>query len=173
MANTKRIYWDACTWIAYIKQEQEVITVNGNKENRFEMCRSVLKEAEKGNIEIATSAFTLAEVCKYPEVRESGVDHLPSFFDKSYILLIPVDKFVATKAQAFQLAGLYGLKPQDAIHVASAFIAKSIQLHTFDRGILSLNQKIMGRDNAPMTICKPDEQKPIGSLLQMISEKRE
>jgi len=170
MSNPKRVYWDACAWIAYIKQE--TVEVDGKKENRFEMCKSILKEAEAGKIEIATSAFTLAEVCKSPEVKNSAVDNLPSFFDKSYILLIPVDKFVGTRAQAIQLAGIYGLKPQDATHVASAYIAKSAELHTFDGVILSLHQKITGSDGLPMTICKPGEQKPAGPLLEIANGKK-
>lgn len=169
MASIKRVYWDACTWIAYIKQE--VIENNGKKENRFEMCKSILKLAESGKLEIVTSAFTLAEVCKSSEVK-GGVDHLPSFFEKSYILLVPVDKFIALKAQAIQLAGIYGLKPPDAIHVASALAAQSTELHTFDDGILSIDQKMTGKDGSPMRICKPNEEIPPGPLLQIADNEK-
>ncbi len=168
MASLKRVYWDACAWIAYINQED--LVVDGKQEHRFQMCKHVLKEAEAGKIEIVTSAFTLAEVCKSAKVKESGVDHLPSFFDKSYILLVPVDKSVALKAQAIQLAGIYGLKPADAIHVASAYVAKSAELHTFDKGILSLDEKITGQDGLPMKICRPGEQSPLGPLLKIASD---
>lgn len=159
MTDPKRVYWDACAWIAYIKQE-EVVEIDGKPENRYEMCRHVLLEAEKRNIEIVTSAFTLAEVCKSPEVKESPVANLPSFFDKSYILLVPLDKNVGQKAQSIQLAGIYGLKPPDAVHIAPAHIAKSAELHTFDSDLLILDKKITGSDGKPMIICKPGEQEP-------------
>jgi predicted nucleic acid-binding protein len=168
MANIKRVYWDACCWIAYIKQE--VVDVNGKRENRYEMCRQTLLEADKGAVEIVTSAFTLAEVCKSSEVKDSPVDHLPSFFDKSYILLVPVDKNVGLRAQSLQLAGLVGLKPPDTVHVASAIIAKCEELHTFDRRILNHNKRITGKDGEPMTICKPTQQVSAGPLLEALEK---
>jgi predicted nucleic acid-binding protein len=168
MTNPKRIYWDSCAWIAYIQQEV-MVGKDGAIENRYEMCRNILRDAEHGKLEIATSAFTLAEVCKSPTIKTSPVDHLPSFFDKSYLLIIPVDKNIAQKAQSIQLAGIYGLKPADAIHVASAYAAKSLELHTFDADILSLHQKITGGDGLPMTICKPGAQQPAGPLLDLLS----
>ena len=59
----KRIYWDACAWIAFINREMPA-PANAIARPRFEMCRKTLKSAENGDIEIVTSAFTLAEVCK-------------------------------------------------------------------------------------------------------------
>jgi predicted nucleic acid-binding protein len=168
MTRPKRVYWDACVWIAYIKQE--VVAVGGKQENRHDMCRPVLLEAEKGNIEIVTSAFTLAEVCKSPEVKESQVDHLPSFFDKSYILLVPVDKVVGQKAQAMQLAGMTGLKPADAVHLASAYVAKCAEFHTFDDTLIKMSQQIIGSDGTPLTIDKPAEQTPAGALLKAMTD---
>lgn len=58
-----RYYWDAAAWIAYIRKEMPA-SDNAIKEPRFEMCREVLERAERGEVEIVTSAFTLAEVCK-------------------------------------------------------------------------------------------------------------
>jgi hypothetical protein len=60
-----RIYWDACCWIAYIQRE---MPQSGGTftEKRFELCSQTLKRAVDGDIEIATSSYTLAEVCKRP-----------------------------------------------------------------------------------------------------------
>jgi predicted nucleic acid-binding protein len=156
-----RIYWDACVWIALIKQET-VTLKNGTVEKRYARCRELISMAEKGTIEIVTSAFTIAEVCKSSEVKNSGVDNLPTFFDKSYMLLVPVDKTVGVKAQTMQTSGIAGLKPPDAIHLASAHRANVDEMHSYDSDLLNLNGKITGQDGKPMRICKPGEMKPVG-----------
>lgn len=161
-----RVYWDACAWISYINQEKSIGTANGTPENRFAMCSEVLRLAKEGKLEIATSAFTLAEVCKNPEVKDSPLDNLPSFFEKSYILIVPVDMAIGRRAQAMQASGLVNLKPPDAIHLASAQRAAVSELHTFDGKILALDSKITGADGQPMKICKPTEGKPLGPLFQ-------
>ena len=166
MAKITRVYWDACAWIAYINQEKVIATASGAQENRFAMCSEVLRLAQKGKLEIATSAFTLAEVCKNPEVKDSPLDNLPSFFEKSYILIVPVDMAIGRRSQAMQSSGLVNLKPPDAIHLASAQRAEVSELHTFDRKILDLDNKITGADGQPLKISKPTEGKPLGPLFE-------
>ena len=164
MAKVSRIYWDACTWIAYINQEREVNGPGGTIENRFEMCRSILDRADKGDIEIATSAFTLAEVCKPPNIDTSPLDRLASFFEKSYILIVPVDTAVGLKSQQIQGSGLANIKPPDAVHLASSQIASVNEFHTFDEKILKLDGHLAGLDGKIIKICKPTEGIPIGPL---------
>tara|TARA_R110002096_G_scaffold80281_1_gene188176 strand:- start:138 stop:656 length:519 start_codon:yes stop_codon:yes gene_type:complete len=159
MANPLRIYWDACTWIAYIAKETSVPLKGGGIENRFAMCEAVLKGARDGKYEIVTSCFTLAEVCKSSEVKDSPVSNLPAFFEHSYILTVPVDLALGRHAQSMQASGLVSLKPPDAIHLASALRARVDQINTFDGGILKLNGTIPGRDSKPLKIIKPGEDK--------------
>lgn len=166
MARLIRVYWDACAWIAYVNQEKSIETAGGAPENRFAMCSEVLRLAQDKKLEIATSAFTLAEVCKNPEVKDSPLDNLASFFEKSYILIVPVDMAIGRRAQAMQTSGLVNLKPPDAIHLASAQRAAVSELHTFDGKILGLDGKIAGADGQPMKMCKPTEGKPLGPLFE-------
>jgi len=114
MANLLRVYWDACAWIAYISQEKSVDIGDGRTENRFAMCADILDRAQAGKLEIVTSAFTLAEVCKNPEVKDSPIDNLAKFFERSYILTIPVDMAIGRHAQNLQVSGSTNLKPPDA-----------------------------------------------------------
>lgn len=158
------VYWDACAWIAYINQEKAIQLRDGTIENRFAKCREVLEQANNKKLEIVTSAFTLAEVCKKPEIRESPLDHLPAFFERSYIVIVPVDMAIGLKAQNMQVSGLVSLRPADTIHLASAIRAKVKELHTFDRGILKLDGLIPGADGSPIKICKPSEGLPLGPL---------
>lgn len=161
MSSKKRIYWDACVWIALIKQES-IEKKDGTVERRYIRCREIISMAEKGKIEIVTSALTIAEVCKSATVKQSGVDNLATFFDRSYILLVPVDKSVAVKAQGMQTSGLAGLKPPDAIHLASAHRARVDEMHTYDDALIKLSENITGQDGQPIRICRPGEYKPEG-----------
>lgn len=170
MAKLPWVYWDACTWIAYINQEKAVKLKDGGVENRFAKCLEVLEKANNKKLEIVTSAFTLSEVCKSPEVRDSPLDNLPSFFERSYIMVVPVDMSIGRKAQHMQASGLVSLRPADTIHLASAIRAKVTELHTFDNAILKLDGLIPGTEGKPIKICKPSEGAPLGPLFEEGSE---
>ena len=160
-----RIYWDACAWISYINKE-----MNGPgspyTDPRFEMCRETLKAAETGEIEIVTSAFNLAEVCKRSPDPSAPAINLPAFFDQPYILLVPVDKVVGLRAQNLQLAGLFGIKPPDAVHLASALVHNVPVMHTFDAKLLDLDMRLTLEDGNQLRICKPTKEKPEPPLLE-------
>jgi predicted nucleic acid-binding protein len=168
MAKAQRIYWDACAWIAFIAEEKAVPLKGGGTENRYGMCLNILEAARKGKYEIVTSAFTLAEVCKSPEVVVSPIDNLPAFFEKSYILIVPVDLAIGRRAQSMQATGLVKLKPADTVHLASAQRAKVAELHTFDDRILALDNQIVGGDGNLLKICRPTQGAPIGPLFEGI-----
>jgi predicted nucleic acid-binding protein len=165
MVKAQRIYWDSCAWIAFIAEEKAVPFMGGT-ENRYSMCLNVLEAARKGKYEIVTSAFTLAEVCKSPEAVSSQIDNLPAFFEKSYILIVPVDLAIGRRAQSMQATGLVRLKPADAVHLASAQRAKVSELHTFDDKILDLDNTIIGGDGNLLKICRPSQSAPIGPLFE-------
>ena len=50
----RRVYWDACTFLALINQEP----------GKFNNCSAVWREAENKDVLIYTSFFTFAEVFK-------------------------------------------------------------------------------------------------------------
>jgi predicted nucleic acid-binding protein len=160
-----RIYWDSAAWIAYINREMPS-PKNSIKDKRYEMCRATLERASKGEIEIVTSAFTLAEVCKKTEIT-SPANNLPAFFQQPYILVIPVDTQVGRKAQYLQLAGSIKRKPPDAIHIASALIANVPVFHTFDEYLLELNGALTLDDGNKLQVVKPTEEIPLPPLLEL------
>ncbi len=51
--------------------------------------------------------------------------------------------------------GFAGLKPPDAIHIATALFAKAAALHTFDIDLLKLNGKVDRPEGGKLEICKP------------------
>ncbi len=164
-----RVYWDACSWIAYIQREMPG-PGKSFTEPRFDLCRATLKRAEDGQIEIVTSAFTLSEVCRSAEIKASPASNLTAFFEQRYILLVNVDRVVGFKAQALQLSGISGLKPQDATHLASALIADVPVLHTFDGKLLAMDERLETVGGRRLRILHPEAELPLPPLLEEIKK---
>jgi predicted nucleic acid-binding protein len=162
-----RLCWDACAWIALIIDEKVRDTTGTVIEDRGRMCRQVVAAAEKGVVEIATSALNLVEVCKSREVA-SGRDNatLRDFFEHDFVLLVSLERVVGDEARRLMLAGHAGLKPPDATHLATAIVARAAELHTFDTKLLKLDSRITGLDGTPLKICKPAVPAPPAPLLQ-------
>lgn len=157
MAKPDRVYWDACTWIAYINEERKTPKSDGTVENRYAMCRSVLEQAQNGQLVIVTSAFTLAEVCKSEKAKNENSGKLQSFLDHEFILVVQLDKNVGIKAQQIQLSGLSVIKPPDAVHLASAQLANVTEFHSFDGKLLSKDGQISADGGHIIKCCKPGE----------------
>lgn len=164
-----RKYWDSNAWIAYIRQEMP-FEENGIKLPRYEMCRKVLKRAEGSAIEIVTSAFTLSEVCKRRDEPLNPSLNVPAFFDQPYVFLIEVTKAIGSKAQHLQLSGVTGLKPADAIHIASALIANVPVFHTFDGKLLNLDKVLTCDDGNQLRIVPPGREDPAPGFLKQLEE---
>lgn len=166
----KRVYWDACAWIALIQKER-IYSENGSGrllEDRYAMCLEVIRAAEKNKIEIVTSSFTLAEVCKNEDLRKDGEDKIAEYFEQDYILLVNVDRIVGEQARHYMMSGISGLKPPDAVHIATAAIANVGEMHTFDGKLLKKNGIFSTADGRKLTICKPEFQKAEAPLLRVI-----
>lgn len=159
MAITKRVYWDACSWIALI-QKEKITQPSGQVEDRDMMCRSVMEAAKKNRLEIVTSAFCLAEVCKNPDVRSDSPDRIADFLENDYILTTAVDTVVGHRARKLMTSGYGGLKPPDAVHVATALILNVDEMHTFDDKLLALDGRLDKDDGTKLKICKPNAGDP-------------
>ncbi|WP_260599891.1 type II toxin-antitoxin system VapC family toxin [Sphingomonas endolithica] len=156
MAKPRRVSWDACTWIATIIQEVVPIK-GGGTEDRSRRCNHDIELARKKQIEIATSGLSLTEVCKDTAVRGEDADTLADFFRNDYILVVSVDRYVGTLGRELMQAGHAGLRPPDAIHIATAVVADASEFHTFDKALLNLDQKILKPRGGLLKICKPPE----------------
>jgi len=161
----RRIYWDACVWIALIQKEKIRDDAGRTTEDRDMMCRAVIEAAKRGQIEILTSTLSLVEVCKDPAIKVQPADAVADYFENDYILLVNVDRAVGERARALMTGGHAGLKPQDAIHLASAAISGVEELHTFDRKLLNLDAVVDKTDGTKLKICKPDPGGPPAPLL--------
>jgi predicted nucleic acid-binding protein len=151
---TPRYAWDSCTWIAMIIQEHAQLK-DGTTEDRGKLCNHVIELAAKKQLEIVTSGLALAEVCKHEEVKAVDGDDFSDFFRNDYILVVAIDRDVGTLARKLMQSGYPGLKPPDAVHLATAIVADVKELHTFDAKLLGLDGKLEMRSAGVLQICKP------------------
>lgn len=130
-----RRYWDSACFIAWFKEEP----------GRAETCGSILQAAQEGNIQIVTSAFSIAEVL-FPQAGErlsqQHRDTVRMFFRRPEFLFVQVDRPLAEAAQRYVWE--FGVRPKDAIHVASAVYAEAPVLETYDGGLIKLNGRLGG-----------------------------
>ena len=131
-------YWDACCFLGYLKAEDDKIV----------QCEAVIDEAQEGKLIIVTSAITLAEtlylVKGQKPVPAEIRDKVQGFFQNDYIYLAEVDRKIGEMAQ--EVVWDHGIKPKDAIHVATALrVGEKIpitQLDTFDNPLIQHSGKI-------------------------------
>jgi predicted nucleic acid-binding protein len=151
LADPKKVYWDSCVWISLINREV----------GRVERCESLIAQAKKGDYEIWTSSFTLAEVFKVvrngeviAELPQPNDAAFEQFIEQEFVVEVQVDHEVGRLARHLlrTLAALR--KPADAIHLATAAVSNVSELHTFDdRNILPLNGAVTRADGVPLIIC--------------------
>lgn len=135
--------WDSCAFLGWLKQEPDKVG----------KCRRVIEEAERGKLVIVTSTLTLGEVLWL-----TGKDPIPKadrmkvrqFFQHSWIVLYELDRKIAEASQ--DVVWDYGVKPKDAVHVATAIDADVACLETFDGPLLARSGT---NGNPPLTIHEP------------------
>jgi predicted nucleic acid-binding protein len=137
------IYWDSAAFLAYFQEE----------EGRVELCQGTLERAEAREILIVTSSLTLAE-CLWlrnnPPIPRDRADIVRRFFRRSFIRVRNVTRTVAEEAQV--LVWDHGIRPKDAIHVATALEAKVPTIETFDEPLIG-KSNIVGKP--PLVIRTP------------------
>jgi predicted nucleic acid-binding protein len=140
MPNNRSVYFDSCLFIELLQQDHK---------DRFEACDDLRIQAARMDLLIATSALTIAEVFKVRGVGSFSDDKskkILAFFENQYIVIRPVDRYTAEMAH--DIARKHSLTCNDAIHVATALIAKVPVLYTYDgvggrrKGLLRHHLKI-------------------------------
>lgn len=144
------VYWDSCLFIEVIQK---------NNQDRYDACAAMLKDAEKEKLLIVTSSLAIVEVNKDPDsgsLTEAQSKTILGFFENPYIVVRTLDRPTAELAHAIVRADKLG--NADAIHVATAIIAKVPVLYTYDgkgkgkKGLIKHHLKI---GNPPLRIEVP------------------
>lgn len=122
-----RRYWDSDCFLGWLQAE----------EGKVEACRQVLNHAAAGEIEIVTSALTIAEVLNlrgHPPLAADRKKQVIDFFKRSYIVPVSITRRIAEDSR--ELVWDHGIKPKDALHVATALYGNIELLNTFDEDLL-------------------------------------
>jgi predicted nucleic acid-binding protein len=153
-------YFDSCIFIHLLRQKKT------GKE--FDACQALLKQAESGKLLIVSSTIAIVEVNRIDGHSGLPVDQskdIFKFFLNRCILLRTPDR--PTMEYAHELSRTFKgyLKPMDAIHVATAMIARVPVFYTYDGnkpnrskgGLLKLDGKISRVGGVPLRIEVPPD----------------
>lgn len=143
-------YWDSVCFLAVMK-----------KEPKSNECRGVIQAAETGSIKIVTSTWTLTEVIKITgqtPMTDAYDARISSFFEQDYIVLRDVTEEIGHLAR--RLVWDQGYSTKDAVHVATALIAKCPVLDTFDKKLIrkgapSSSKMLITKPNLPYKASLP------------------
>jgi predicted nucleic acid-binding protein len=139
----EQIYWDSDAFLGWFQEET----------GKVDCCEGTIERAQNGEALIVTSALTIAEVLWLkggPQIPQDKAELVRKFFRRSYIRVRNVTRAISQDAQ--DLVWSNGIRPKDAIHVATALDAKVAALETFDGGLLSKSGSL---GNPPLLIRKP------------------
>ncbi len=137
------IYWDTDAFLGWLQEEPD----------KVELCGGPLGRAKAGEVMIYTSTLTLAEVIWKkggPPIPQEKAEIVRKFFRRSHFRIRNVTRRIAESAQ--DLVWNNGIKPKDAIHVATALDAGVPTLETFDEKLLGKTGTV---GNPPLVIRKP------------------
>ncbi len=148
-----RVYWDCNVFVSYIEE------IAG----RFVDIDAVLREAEKGDIELLTSVATITEVAfaaweRLPNGPDAETEQKINslWVPPSPVKLVEFHQLIAEEARDLIRQALprgWGLKPYDAIHLSTARRMNVDRLDTYDEPLEKyaglVNYKIARPPSAP------------------------
>lgn len=132
MANSPMpLYWDTDVFIHRFQRTPTHIAI----------LEQLTDAAERSEIVFVQSTFTIAELVKDPEsgekLPEDKESLIEDFFENEFVVIRTLTEPIAFLSR--KISRDYGVKPGDAIHVATALFWKVPILHTYDKKLLNKN----------------------------------
>lgn len=131
-----RVYWDSCCFIGLLQDEKDKAPA------LVDLCQ----KAAADDLVIVTSALTIAEVCKLPGTTLQADDQakkILEFFENPYVVIRALDRLIGERANT--IARQHGIKPLDAVHLATGILSSCEVFYTYDskkgknKGLLTHN----------------------------------
>jgi predicted nucleic acid-binding protein len=145
----KRPYVESSVFVAFIKGEMQGPNQDQDAKKIFD---SIIEAAKAGLFKIVTSSLTIAEVFKNkkaPELSSQQNEDLRPYFREDYIVIVEADREVGERAnelcrtlQADAQHGFKAMRPNDAIHIASAERAECDVVLAWDMQFVSQNERL-------------------------------
>ena len=145
----RKFYWDADVFLSAINANQD----------RLPVIEAILDDCEQDNAEVYTSMLSIVEVAFAETEKQSRLldDKTEEKINKlwlppSPVKLIEINEFVLWDAKALMRNSIkqgWSLKPNDAIHLATAKRLQPLEIHVYDKGWCKYSQEI------GCTICAP------------------
>jgi predicted nucleic acid-binding protein len=140
-SNPDRVYWDSCTYLDFLEGSHPLAAI----------MQMIHDDWKANRVTMVTSTLTIAEVlyvkCGDPShARQPDPTRLPDIEDlfapRDSLLIVEVDRSIAEEAR--RLHWDHGIKPKDAVHVASALKASCPLMHTTDTGLQGKSGQVGG-----------------------------
>ena len=163
MAN-RSIYWDSCIYLDFLKGDHPLHAV----------MLALMQDWQEGKVPLITSALTIAEVLwvhcddaaarsMIPKSREKDIRDLFNPELPAKLEIVELSRLTAESAR--DLVWRHGVKPKDAVHIASALEAKCEVFQTNDKRLWQFSEKVGG--DPVLRIEEPSwqRQEAMGQLL--------
>ena len=133
-----RRVWDACTIIYHL----------AGYENAKPDVPRIVEDAVRGHTEIIVSVLAECEVVELEGDDDATAERrITDFFNRPYVLRVAVDPLIARETR--RLVRSRGVKPPDAIYLATAIRHQVPLLETYDDDLLALD----GLEGNPTVGC--------------------
>jgi predicted nucleic acid-binding protein len=139
----KQPYVESSVFVAFIKGE--VTQGPNHDQDAKKIFDSIIDAAKAGMFPIVTSALTIAEVfknMKNPPLTDQQNEDLRPYFREDYIQIVEIDRDVGDRANELcrtlqAEVGFKAMRPNDAIHIASAERAECDVVLAWDPDFIS------------------------------------
>lgn len=139
MAISRRL-WDASIVLGYLSGQQDIKAD----------CEQIIQQAERGEWEIVVSTIAHAEVAFLRGLSPSDSESkIQEFFSRGYVINAAFDVSL-TKIVRRLIREHKGLKPPDAIYIATALQWQIPIIETTDPDLLALN----GKEGSPKLVIR-------------------
>jgi len=155
LADSERVYWDACAWLGL---------VNGEAKRKTEL-KNVYEQAREGKLELWASVMSIVEANRLKSesgnpkpIAPDSLTTLDDVFFQPFVKLVALDIPISRDARKLvrEIQGLS--KKPDAIHLATAQFWNVSVLHTYDgNDLLHLDGKMKCRDGSTLRIIEPGD----------------